>query len=381
MGVSAGGDVQPGDYNEVVQFGRPSRRRRGPRRGAGSLLLAVLAIAAVVAVAVHSVVHRRPLAPPAVSVTDLGHPILGVRAGWELFGLGSAGLVTVQFARGRIVRTTIPRLLGDGIVSLVPARGEVLVRPLDRVPGYVVPDGKPARPLTGALAHGGSLLPGPTLAQQWLYTDGNIVLVGPGGKPERAHLAERALLSRSVQTVISDGRGGLVLVGPPGTVNDVSPGLLRSIDDDLLLAVGPRNWLALGCYHGACGDVVTSVATGVSRVLPGAAIPANPWPWQTLPGATSPDGSTAAVIVASRAQNRAWLDLVSLRSGAGVRVSVPVTTGSASQSLAWSPDSRWLFVVAAGGTLAVVDARTGRAHDLGLGLSGLSQIAVRPARG
>jgi hypothetical protein len=32
-------------------------------------------------------------------------------------------------------------------------------------------------------------------------------------------------------------------------------------------------------------------------------------------------------------------------------------------------------------TLAAVDARTGQVHDLGLGLSGLSQIVIRPASG
>jgi IMP dehydrogenase len=36
------------------------------------------------------------------------------------------------------------------------------VRPLDDVTGYLVPDGSPARPLTGTLARSGLLLPGPS---------------------------------------------------------------------------------------------------------------------------------------------------------------------------------------------------------------------------
>jgi hypothetical protein len=93
----------------------------------------------------------------------------------------------------------------------------------------------------------------------------------------------------------------------------------------------------------------------------------------------SPDGSTAAVIVASQSQNRAWLELISLSSGASMRVFVPVTMRSTSQALAWSPDNRWLFVVTASGQLAAVDPHTGRAQTLHLGLSGLTQIAIRSA--
>ena len=73
-----------------------------------------------------------------------------------------------------------------------------------------------------------------------------------------------------------------------------------------------------------------------------------------------------------------WLELVSLTSGDVERVAVPVARANPSQSLAWSPDSRWLFVVTASGSLAAVDVRTGLPRDLNLPLSGLSQIAIRP---
>jgi hypothetical protein len=374
-----GGGRQPG-RGEIVDFGRRARHRS---RRLGTLLLICLIVSTVVLVVVRSGSHRGPASPPPMAVTDIGHPILGVHASWQLFGFDGRAVVAVQFARGRIVRTTIPGLEGDGIVSLVAGRGEALVRPLDNVPGYVVPDGGPARPLTGVLANGGTLLPGPTPAEQWLdENSGSIVLVGRG-KAERARLAERALLSPHSQTITSDGDGGLLLVDASGIVYDVSSGLLRSVGPDLMLAVGPRNWLGLNCGvdSGPCREVVISAATRAERVLSGPAVSANPWPWQALPGSVSPDGTTAAVVVPGSSQNQARLELVSMRSGAAVRVAVPVPPSSTSQSLAWSPDSRWLFVVAARGTLAVVDGRTGRQQRINLGVSGLRQIVIRPAAG
>jgi hypothetical protein len=359
-----------------VQFGRPARQRS---RRLGTLLLACLVAAAMVLVVARSGSHRRAAPPPPVTVTNFGHPILGLRGGWQLIGLDANGVVAVEFARGQIVRTSLPRLAGDGIVSLVPASGEVLVRPLDNVPGYVVPDGEPARPLTGVLAHGGYLLPGPTPAQQWLDY-GELMLVGPGGKPEHSQLPEAAMLWATQVPVISDGHGGLILTGASGTVYDANDSALRPISA-LPFAVGPRNWLGLQCDNGNCSNVVISAATGVARTLPGPASYADPWPWRVLPGVASPDGTSAAVIVPGKSESQARLDLVNMNSGAVLQVPVPVAQDSSSRSLAWSPDSRWLFVVTAYGGLAIVNARTGQPGILSLGLSGLRQIVIRPAAG
>jgi hypothetical protein len=65
----------------------------------------------------------------------------------------------------------------------------------------------------------------------------------------------------------------------------------------------------------------------------------------------------------------------------GAAALVPIEPGASSQTLAWSPDSRWLFVITASGTLAAVNAHTGQVEELGLGLSGLSQIVIRSASG
>ncbi len=367
---------------DVVGFGGPSHPSW---RWLSRLALACVVVAAVVVVVVRSGGHHRPApptapSPPPVAVTDVGHSILGVRAGWELFALQQRALVWLQFASGRVTRTTLPPPEGDGIVSVVPAPAAVLIRPLDNVPGYLVPDGQPARQLTGFLARGALLLPGPGPAEVWdIGATGPISLVGINGKLQVAHLAA-APGQFPPQSAMADGRGNVLILDNSGQLYDAGNGLLRPVGA-LVVAVGPRNWLGQNCGQGdSCHDVVINAATGASRVLPGSppAVVNLPWPEQA--GAVSPDGSTAAVI-AQGPDNDTVLELVNLGSGAVTPVAVPVPAAASSQTIAWSPDSRWLFVVTAHGTLAAVDVRTGQVHDLGLGLSGLSQIVIRPAVG
>ena len=94
---------------------------------------------------------------------------------------------------------------------------------------------------------------------------------------------------------------------------------------------------------------------------------------------TAPNGSVAAVLVYNTPQ--VLLYLLNLSTGAAklVRVTMPLTPGY--QAMAWSPDSRWLFVAAAYGKLVAVDARTGMATGLGVRLPPVTQVAVRPAPG
>ena len=74
------------------------------------------------------------------------------------------------------------------------------------------------------------------------------------------------------------------------------------------------------------------------------------------------------------------LHLLDLATGADQPVAVPLDQASAGPgTLAWSPDSRWLFVVTAHGGLAVVDSRTRQVGGLGVRLPWLSQIAIRSA--
>jgi hypothetical protein len=94
------------------------------------------------------------------------------------------------------------------------------------------------------------------------------------------------------------------------------------------------------------------------------------------PGVIAPDGATAALLATSGRQ--ITLHLVSLATGVQQQVRVPLGFGPANwQTLAWSPDSRWLFVVAARGRLVAVQASTGRVRGLGVALPPVSDIAVQ----
>ena len=91
----------------------------------------------------------------AAPATVLGHPFVGVHAGWELFGRGPGVVVRIQFAGGRVTRTAYPALLSGGPVTFVTDAEGALVRPIDLVPGYLIPDAKPAREAPGAVGAGG----------------------------------------------------------------------------------------------------------------------------------------------------------------------------------------------------------------------------------
>src|SRR5258708_1143754 len=155
--MSRGDDVPPDD----VEFldagpkggeGATSRLRRQPK------LLLLLVAAAAVAAAVIAVVRSggspagSPTTPhgagsrsstpgpsstagsgvvstPTVSVTILGHPLLGGHARWELFGRGPGGVVRIQFAHGRITRTAHPALSSSAPATLVTDAERRLFQP------------------------------------------------------------------------------------------------------------------------------------------------------------------------------------------------------------------------------------------------------------
>jgi hypothetical protein len=174
----------------------------------------------------------------------------------------------------------------------------------------------------------------------------------------------------------SDGRGGVLVINYSETgvtYDDVRLGGFQRIAA-APAAVGPTRWLVVDCHAGRrCSNVVVDPATGARRVLPG--LSAEPLPG-AAPGVIAPDGSAAAIAEASG--DRVTLHLLNLVSGSDQQIPVSLIAESAAdQRLAWSPDSRWLFVVTGQGKLAVVDARTGHVEGLGVSLPRLSLIAVR----
>jgi hypothetical protein len=116
---------------------------------------------------------------------NLGHPLLGVGAGWELFGRGSGVVVRIEFARGRITRTAVPALASSGPVSFVAGAQGALVRPIDFVTGYLIPDGQPARVAPGVFGTGGPAFPGPDPRHLWVASGAagdRMVLAGMDGR-------------------------------------------------------------------------------------------------------------------------------------------------------------------------------------------------------
>ena len=409
--MSRGDDVPPDDV-EFLDV--------GPERGAGAafrlrrrpklLLFAVAAVA--VAAAVIAVVRyggspaRSPTTPPraagprssapgpsptassgdvstpAVPVTILGHPLLGVHARWELFGRGPGVVVRIQFASGRITRTAHPALLSGGPVTFVTDAEGALVRPIDFVPGYLIPDGEPAREAPGALDAGGPTFPGPDPRHLWVpssTSDDRMVLVGMDGRrtgPSIAAPPQNSPVNTSL-FAIPDQTGYLLFPGVGG-VYDVRPSGTSRVTTGTVLAVGPTRWLTAECNgHSRCRPVVIDRSTGVryplNTRLNGVV--------QSTVGVISPDGATVAVLVGSPQARIEIIDLVTGTAHAlPLRIDLSeVDMGWAWESMVWSPDSRWLFI--ANGDLYAVNQRTGQltnlSHTLGPTLPQLLQLSMR----
>ncbi len=343
---------------------------------------AVLAAAAATLIIGHgnNPPRARPASTGAVSTSEAGPRLLGVRASWELFGYGDDRVVRIQFASGRITQTAVPvktpiPVPSSGPVSLVVGPHEAIISHLDFVPGYLVPDGRPARPLSGALGKGGIVIPGPQPGTAWVqatFQATSMPLVRMDGTETGVSLR---LPPGGYSQANPDGRGG-VLVGvypeTSATLYDVRPGGFQPIAG-MLAAVGPTRWLVVDCHAGhRCSNATVDPATGAQHTLPGssAELPGG------TPGVIAPDGSAAAYPAASG--DRVTLQLLNLVSGSDQQIPVSLYPETpADQVLAWSPDSRWLFVVTAQGKLAAVDARTGHVEGLGVSLPRLSLIAVR----
>lgn len=91
----------------------------------------------------------------------------------------------------------------------------------------------------------------------------------------------------------------------------------------------------------------------------------------------APDGRTAALFRAGP-NGTTTVYLLNLTTGATRKLALSVV--EADESVAWSPDSRWLFAVVAGGKLDAFDTRTGKLTVLsgaGTSLPQLHQLAIR----
>jgi hypothetical protein len=318
-----------------------------------------------------------PSGPP--RVTNVGHPLLDVPVGWELFALAPGVVIRIQLALGRITTTPVPVTVtatpSDFPPTFVIGPDRILVSTADSTTGYVVRDGKPPTDLPVLLQSGALMVPGPD--QQHLWTNQRVgdpyglMLVNLDGKPTGVTMKVPPL--GAVQG--SDGAGYLLLMSIGGNY-DARPGSVHRITSGLLLASGPTRWLVVECEDDSlsCANVVIDRATGARRRLTSPIVSAD-----SYSGTISPDGRTAALPVPHDGTSGNGIQLLDLDSGAELPVNVtpqPISTPLGPRWV-WSPDSRWLFVTDAAGRVIIVNRGTGRATPLGAGLVPVTDLGFR----
>jgi len=322
-----------------------------------------------------SEVAPAPKTSEPVTVTQLGQSILGATGGWTLFGRGPGVLVRIVPATGQIDSTVVPSLQSGGPVSFVPAAGEAIIRSIDFVPGYVVPDGQPARRLPAGFGSGGPIFPGPDAGHLWVDSGDNehpiLALTALDGSATGTVLRLQA--GHSSLEAVGDGAGYLLLTSSDG-VYRVQPGRVRRISSGSLVATGPTGWLVAECdQQQHCRQVLIDRSTGRRRILgPETPNGGSRAPW----GAISPDGRTAAVFdVGSDGYNT--IELLDLRTGSLLATRLDLEETVNDGTIVWSPDSRWLFAVdRAGGVIAYAPG-TGQIQSMPGPLPPLTQLAVR----
>jgi hypothetical protein len=310
-----------------------------------------------------------------VTVSQLQRPLLGQTGNWTLFGRGERTLIRIDLARNEITRTVVPSLQSSGPVYFVPAAGEVIIRPLDFVPSYAVPDGRPAQPLPAGFGFGGPILPGPDPRHVWVAggDDAHPAYVLSSLDGRRSGTVIRLPADSSILNVVGDGVGYLLVSTAEGVYRAL-PGRVQLISTGNLLATGPTGWLVAECVHYQhCRPVLIDRTTGRRRILgPELTRGFNRPPW----GAISPDGRTAAIFdVGTDGFNT--IELLDLHTGSARITAIHVHNVVEDGTISWSPDGRWLFAVDVFGAVAVLDLATGQTRSLPGPLPPLTQLAIR----
>ena len=316
------------------------------------------------------------LAGPPVTVSDLGHSLLGAPSGWELFGRSDGEVIRIQFALGRITRTRVPALASTGPVTFVVTATSAMIRPIDSVPGLLVPDGHPARQMPTDVSAGGPFFPGPDPTQVWQQLTGTdppvLALVGPDGVA-----TDRRIVFGKDTTPLNatpDGAGYLLVPGLGG-VYDARPDGMHRVTGGQVLAAGPTGWLVSDCDAAhVCANSVQDRG-GHTYAMPG---PANLS--IVPPGRISPDGKVAAVFT-TPPDAQHGLALTDLTTGTTRTLGLALSADADQSALAWSPDSRWLFVVDTARHLRVIDPTTTDSVDPEWAPFTVTQIAIRASPG
>ncbi len=408
------GDLEPEEFDpvEVETTDGAWENAGGPRHGGGlGRWVLLLLVIAVVAVVVHqlqpsndSSASPTPTDQPTTSATTEASggrtgavleppatagqgPVIvqgstprmtGIPGRWSLYALAGGAVVRLDFTRDRVVAVELPSLASTGPMSLLATDEGVIVRPLDFVPGYLVPDGAAPRELSGALDHGGPAIPGPDPHHVWVMVgegdDTRVELVTPDGRRDGPSIP----LPANAQGWIRSDGGGHPLVDTIGGVYVVKPDGLRRVTTGVVLAVGPTGWLVVECDdQNRCSRVVVDRASGDRHVLPGAIDGRAPG-YFVGAGVVAPDGSAAAFVDTSEEGGPDVLRVVDLRTGDERSRPIGPLSGESGALLAWSPDSSRLIVTETEGPVLVVDpSEVRRRVTLGIDIPDVVALAVR----
>jgi hypothetical protein len=298
--------------------------------------------------------------------TDTGGPMLASLTHTELIIHTLDSIVRVDLDRGVVVNTPVPVISSTGPTFMVVGASSVLLRPLDYVTGYLVPDDADAQPLDGRLSAG-------TL---WAYpgdAPGSVWVEPLGARSDRLDLVgfETDFAGTSVEFPNlypwgPDGTGQVVLTGVGGAYVTGSKGLTRVTTGDVF-AAGPTKWLVRECdEHHACTTATIDRSTGHKDVLNVDSLAEALVP---VTGVITADGQSAAIV-----RPTGELEVIDLTSGEQHVVATP-----ASVAPVWSFDGRFLFFVRDANTVSVFDRATGAIMVLPATVDDVEALAVRPA--
>lgn len=310
---------------------------------------------------------RRPQSDAPSVLRRSGAPVDGLGSG-ELFVRSLDTVYRVGLASGRVTAT--PAAVGmSAPVAFLAGPSQVVLRPLDRVPGLLVPDDRPAVPLRGTLRRAARVLPA---------TSGRLWVGGPfDGRRSSLELLDfdgRSVGRRmaGAGTLVPDGSGGLLLVDASG-VQEQRDGRWHRITTGTVLATGPRHYLFADCRggHAAC---TTSRYDRRSRAS--TRVPAEQSQLFGGGGLISADGRYVASMTYGP-DGGGVADVVDLASGRLViRLAEPSASADITSVATWSPDGRHLAALE-DGRLIVLDPATGRTREPDLSLPPLVGLTLR----
>jgi hypothetical protein len=393
-----------GGTDDAEELPQPPRRP-SPRRPlwwlAGGLVAAVAVVAAVVSrsdtgpkaaappiapststSAPFQPVELQPSTQPAPLpgsypvVMQLGHSLLPGASGWELFARSDEAVIRIQVGSGRVTTTPLPAVLDEGGVAFVTGPDSVIVRPNDAVPGYLIPDGRPALALPSLFANANNVLAGPQRDEVWVQGTSD---TGQTTAPSLFDLRTNRVVgehltvpSQLVGPLTSDGSGYLLYTGVGG-IYDVRDTGVHRVTSGRIVAVGSSSWLVLDCdeqYH--CGLVLVDQQTGL-RTSVGAA-PIAP---DYLPGLISPDGRFA-VYLADTGRSTESLRIVDLVNRTDQLLAVhPANVSFDTQPFVWAPTGHVLLIADNDEKLEQVDPATLATHVVDPRLPRVIQLAIR----